>query len=125
MILFLKGIKIQKRYYKVKNIILYIDPNVVINSFNKKTKTYKDEKLYYDMDTKKMVQYTYEFDIMPSLESYYIYSFKDNNISSFFKLNNGINYLILQIEAMYNFILLMKYNNKEEINYNIDDFSLM
>ena len=104
---------------------MYIDPNVVINSFNKKTKTYKDEKLYYDMDTKKMVQYTYEFDIMPSLESYYIYSFKDNNISSFFKLNNGINYLILQIEAMYNFILLMKYNNKEEINYNIDDFSLM
>ena len=112
-------------YYKIKNIILYIDPNVVINSFNKRTKIYKDEKIYYDEDTKKMFQYTYEFDIIPSLESNYIYSFKDNSIISFFKLNNGINYLILQIEAMYNFILLMKYNNKEEIKYNIDDFSLM
>jgi hypothetical protein len=112
-------------YYKIKNIILYIDPNVVINSFNKRTKIYKDEKLYYDEDTKKRVRYKYEFDIIPSLESNYIYSFKENSIISFFKLNNGINYLILQIEAMYNFILLMKYNNKEEIKYNIDDFSLM
>lgn len=113
-------------YNKIKNIILYIEPNVIINSFNKRTKSYKDEKLYNDLiDTKKYYQYTYEFNIIPSLETNFIYVFKDNNIVSFFKLNNGINYLILQIEIMYNFILLMKYNNKEEIKYNINDFNLM
>ena len=37
-----------------------------------------------------------------------------------------MNYLILQIEIMYNFILLMKNNNNSnEIEYNKDDFALM
>ena len=115
-------------YNKIKNIILYVNPTVIINAFNKKTKIYKDEKVYNDSTEKKdkIIQYTYEFNTIPSLENDYIYTFKDNNIISFFKLNNGINYLILQIEIMYYFILLMKYNNKsEDNNYNKNDFDLM
>ena len=54
-----------------------------------------------------------------------IYPFKDNSIISFLKLNNGINFLILQIELIYNFVLLMKNNNSTEIKYNKDDFDLM
>ena len=92
-------------YNKIKNIILFIEPNVVINSFNKRTKIYKDEKIYYDTDTKKNCKYAYEFNTIPSLESNNIYTYKDNNIISFYKLSNGISYLILQIETMYNFIL--------------------
>ena len=37
-----------------------------------------------------------------------------------------MNYLILQIEIMYNFILLMKNNNNtNDVGYNNDDFDLM
>ena len=116
-------------YNKIKNIILYVNPSVVINAFNKKAKIYKDEKIYNEStDTKnKITQYEYEFNVTPSLDNDYIYAFKDYNIVSFFKLNNGLNYLILQIEVMYNFILLMKYNNSEDNNYNYNknDFDLM
>ena len=116
-------------YNKIKNIILYVNPSVVINAFNKKAKIYKDEKIYNEStDTKnKITQYEYEFNVIPSLDNDYIYAFKDYNIVSFFKLNNGLNYLILQIEVMYNFILLMKYNNSEDNNYNYNknDFDLM
>ena len=116
-------------YNKIKNIILYVNPSVVINAFNKKAKIYKDEKIYNEStDTKnKITQYEYEFNVTPSLDNDYIYAFKDYNIVSFFKLNNGLNYLILQIEVMYNFILLMKYNNFEDNNYNYNksDFDLM
>jgi len=116
-------------YNKIKNIILYVNPSVVRNAFNKKAKIYKDEKIYNEStDTKnKITQYEYEFNVIPSLDNDYIYAFKDYNIVSFFKLNNGLNYLILQIEVMYNFILLMKYNNSEDNNYNYNksDFDLM
>jgi hypothetical protein len=116
-------------YNKIKNIILYVNPSVIINAFNKKAKIYKDEKIYNEStDTKnKITQYEYEFNVTPSLDNDYIYAFKDYNIVSFFKLNNGLNYLILQIEVMYNFILLMKYNNSEDINYNYNKngFDLM
>ena len=116
-------------YNKIKNIILYVNPSVVINAFNKKAKIYKDEKIYNEStDTKnKIAQYEYEFNVIPSLDNDYIYAFKDYNIVSFFKLNNGLNYLILQIEVMYNFILLMKYKNFEDNNYNYNKngFDLM
>ena len=115
-------------YNKIKNFILYIDPNVIINSFNKKTKIFKEERAYNDSPEAKYkpILYTYEFTEIPNLENNFIYPFKDNNIISFLKLNNGMNYLILQIEIMYNFILLMKNNNNtNDVGYNNDDFDLM
>ena len=114
-------------YNNIKNIILYINPVVLINSFSKKSNKYKDEKIYKDaLDSKgKSYQYSYEFNAKPSLEKNFIYSFKDYDITSFFKMNNGMNYLILQIETMYNFILLMKYNDLCDYKYNKEDFELM
>ena len=117
-------------YNNIKNIILYINPNVIINSFSKKTKVYTDDKNYiYATDSKrKCYKYSYEFNVIPSLENNNINSSKDNNIISFFKLNNGINYLTLQLEALYNFILLlMKINNTNDNNnaFAQDDYKLM
>ena len=95
----------------ITNIILYINPYVVHGSFNKKLKIYKD---YNNYETKeknnKIIQYFYEFNIVPSLEQGMIFSFIDNNIISFFKLNNGINLIILEIELIYNYILLLNEN---------------
>ena len=111
----------------IKNIILYIDPNVIINSFDKKTKIFKEERAYDDSKEAKYkpILYTYEFSEIPNMDNNMIYPFKDNSIISFLKLNNGINFLILQIELIYNFVLLMKNNNSTEIKYNKDDFDLM
>jgi len=114
-------------YNNIKNIILYINPTVIINSFSKKIKVYKDDKNYIDVtDSKgKTYNYSYEFNVVPSLENNNIYSFKDYNIISFFKLNNGMNYLILQLETMYNFILLMKNKNSNDNTFTQDDYILM
>jgi hypothetical protein len=95
----------------IANIILYINPYVVHGSFNKKMKIYKD---YNNYETKeknnKIVQYSYEFNIVPSLDQGLIFTFIDNNIISFFKINNGINLIILEIELIFNYILLLNEN---------------
>jgi hypothetical protein len=100
----------------IANIILYINPYVVHGSFNRKMKIYKD---YNNYETKeknnKIVQYSYEFNIIPTLEQGLIFSFIDNNIISFLKINNGINLIILEIELIYNYILLLN-ENKDYIS---------
>ena len=96
----------------ITNVILYINPYVVQGSFNKKMKIYKDYNNYETKEkTNKIVQYSYEFNIVPSLDQGLIFSFIDNNIISFFKINNGINLIILEIELIYNYILLLNENN--------------
>ena len=104
-----KNVKILLK--NITNVILYINPYVVHGSFNKKLKKYKDYN-YYEIKemNNKIVQYSYEFNIVPSLEQGLIFSFIDNNIISFFKLNNGINLIILEIELIYNYILLLNEN---------------
>ena len=100
----------------ITNVILYINPYVVHGSFHRKMKIYKD---YNNYETKEknngVAQYSYEFNIVPSLEQGMIFSFIDNNIISFFKLNNGINLIILEIELIYNYILLLN-DNKNYIS---------
>ena len=108
----------------VNKIILYINPYVLISSFNKKSLSYKDYNLY-ENDIKKKINYFYEFNIIPSLEQGKIYPFRDYSIVTFFKINNGLNFIIMQIETLFNYILIL--NNKEQfikLPYkNIQDFS--
>ena len=89
----------------INNIVLYINPYVVISSFNKKLKIYKDYILYEDGKNTK--QYSYEFNIIPSLENGQVFTFKDYNIINYFKINNGLNFVILEFELIYNYILLL------------------
>ena len=97
---------------KLINImILYINPYIIVSSFNKKEKIYKDYNIY-ENDTNKNISYFYEFNTVPSLDQGKIYSFRDFSVVSFFKINNGLNFVILQIEILYNFILVL--NSKEE-----------
>jgi hypothetical protein len=92
-------------------MILYINPYIIVSSFNKKEKIYKDYNIY-ENETNKNIYYFYEFNTVPSLDQGKIYSFRDFSVFSFFKINNGLNFVILQIEILYNFILVL--NSKEE-----------
>ena len=95
----------------INNMILYINPYIIVSSFNKKEKIYKDYNIY-ENETNKNISYFYEFNTVPSLDQGKIYSFRDFSVVSFFKINNGLNFVILQIEILYNFILVL--NSKEE-----------
>ena len=94
----------------VNNIILYINPYVIINAFSKKLKIYKDYNFYEIKDEKNNKQYSYEFSVVPHLENGQIFAFKDNNIISFFRTNNGLNFILLGFEVLYNYILLINNN---------------
>jgi len=100
----------------ITNVILYINPYIVHESFNKKMKKFKDYNNYENREkNNKIIHYYYIFNIIPSLEQGVIFSFINNNIISFFKLNNGINLIILEIELIYNYILLLN-DNKNYIS---------
>ena len=103
--------KVTKLFNMMSNMILYINPYIIVSSFNKKITTFKDYNKYKN-ENKKEVNYLYEFNVIPSLEQGKIYAFRDFNIISFFKTNNGLNFIILQIETLFNYILLL--NNKKE-----------
>ena len=95
----------------ISNLILYINPYVVISSFIKKATIYKDYNYYEIPEKTSKLQYSYEFNIVPSLDNGLLFPFKDNNIISFFKINNGLNLIILEIELIYNYLLLLYNNN--------------
>ena len=93
----------------INDIVLYINPYVVISSFNKKLKIYKDSTLYED--DKNRIQYNYEFNVIPSLEDGQVFPFKDYNIINYLKINNGLNFVILEFELIYNYLVLLNDNN--------------
>jgi hypothetical protein len=99
----------------ITQIVLYINPYVVTSSFSRKIKIYKDANIYEINEGKNKVQYSYEFNVVPSLENGQIFAFKDNNLLSYLKINNGLNIIILEIETLYNYILLLN-NNKNYMN---------
>ena len=95
----------------VYKLILYINPYVVISSFIKRAIIYKDYNYYEIPEDNLKIQYSYEFNRVPSLDNGLLFPFKDNNIISFFKINNGLNFIILEIELIYNYLLLLHNNN--------------
>ena len=107
----IKQKKVKKIFNMVNNMILYINPYIVVSSFNKKATSYKDYNIYQNENIKN-INYFYEFNVIPSLDIGKIYAFRDYNIVSFFKTNNGLNFLIMQMEVLFNYILLIG-NNKE------------
>ena len=107
----IKQKKDKKIFNMVNNMILYINPYIIVSSFNKKATSYKDYNIYQNENIKN-INYFYEFNVIPSLDIGKIYAFRDFNIVSFFKTNNGLNFIILQIEVLFNYILLIG-NNTE------------
>ena len=97
----------------MNNMILYINPYIINSSFNKKSYSYKDYNTY-ENEYMKNINYFYKFNIIPSLEQGKIFSFRDYNLVSYLKINNGINLIILEIEALFNYILLL--NDKKEFS---------
>ena len=103
--------KVAKFLNMMSNMILYINPYIIVSTFNKKLTIFKDYNKYKN-ENKKEINYLYEFNVIPSLEQGKIYAFRDYNIVSFFKTNNGLNFIILQMETLFNYILLL--SNKKE-----------
>ena len=103
--------KVAKFFFIINNMILYINPYIIVSTFNKKSTIFKDYNKYKN-ENKKEINYLYEFNVIPSLEQGKIYAFRDYNIVSFFKTNNGLNFIILQMETLFNYILLL--SNKKE-----------
>ena len=103
--------KVTKFFNMMSNMILYINPYIIFSSFNKKATSFKDFNKYQN-ENKKEINYLYEFNVIPSLDHGKIYAFRDYNIISFFKTNNGLNFIILQVETLFNYILLL--SNKKE-----------
>ena len=97
----------------MNNMILYINPYIINSSFNKKSYSHKDYNTYENEYMKNII-YFYKFNIIPSLEQGKIFSFRDYNVVYYFKINNGINLIILEIEALFNYILLL--NDKKEFS---------
>ena len=110
----------------INKIIVYINPYIVLSSFNKKGKTFKDYTIY-EINEKIEKQYSYEFNVVPSLDKGQIFPFKDYNIIPYFKLNNGLNFIILAIETLYNYLILSINNSiyMEFININKENFIKM
>ena len=104
---------IKKILNYMNNMILYINPYIINSSFNKKSYSHKDYNTY-ENEYMKNINYFYKFNIIPSLEQGKIFSFRDYNLVSYFKINNGINLIILEIEALFNYILLL--NDKKEFS---------
>ena len=102
---------IGKIFDLINNMILYINPHIITSSFNKKALVFKDYNSYQN-EYKKNINYYYRFNDAPFLKQEKLFTFKDNHILSFLKTNNGINYISLQMEALFNYILLL-YNNKD------------
>ena len=96
---------------KIKNIILYINPDVLLFPL-RKGKIYKDFNYYeiQDINITQINQYYYELNIFPFFENGLIFPFTNIDIISFFKINNGLNFIILEIELFYNYIILLNYN---------------
>ena len=118
----------EERMKKILNyitqIVLYINPYVVTSTFSKKLKIYKDANIYEINEGKNKVQYSYEFNVVPTLDNGQIFAFKDNNLLSYLKINNGLIIITLEIETLYNYILLLNNNGNymNIVNDNKEEF---
>ena len=102
---------IKKIKNNLGNLILYINPDIVLNNINffeqKKFRDYQNYKSIFDVfvsDKKSQIIY-YEFMTKKNINNLV---FKENNIFQFFINNHGFNLIILIIESIYNYLLIVK-----------------
>jgi len=105
-----------------KNPILYINPDIILNNLylgKKKFRDYQRNKLFDNIKNKnfKNTDVYYEFRsnkvICNSVG-------KNNSLFNFLINNHGFNYIILNIECIYNYLLI-----QNELLISIDEFNLM
>jgi alpha-amylase/alpha-mannosidase (GH57 family) len=95
-----------------KNIILYINPDTILNGLVIGKTIYRDEPIYniFDSKTKQSdntntyYRFNYNQDISNIVQ-------KQNSLVSFIMNNHGLNYIILNIESIYNYLLVGNMNN--------------
>ena len=90
------------------NLILYINPNVILNNLNFKDKhKFHDYQFYNNRldeindDIKKKIYY--EFTTEEEISNLF---FIQNSFFDFFMKNNAFNFIILNIESIYNYLLV-------------------
>jgi hypothetical protein len=95
-----------------KNIILYINPDTILNGLVIGKTIYRDEPIYniFDSKTKQSdntntyYRFNYNQDISNIVQ-------KQNSLVSFIMNNHGLNFIILNIESIYNYLLVGNMNN--------------
>ena len=95
-----------------KNIILYINPDIILNGLIIGKTKYRDEQIYNIFDSNKKQS--------ENINTYYIFNYnqdisnivlKQNSLVSFIMNNHGLNYIILNIESIYNYLLVGNMDN--------------
>lgn len=110
------------------NLILYINPEVVLNHLNFKDKNkFRDYQIYnncFDFDeieTNNNSNIYYEFNNQENINNLVAI---ENNISKLFINNNSYNFLVFNIESIYNY-LLVSHNGNTDIDTNTNTFVIM
>ena len=101
------------------NLILYLNPEVILNNqnFNDKNK-FRDFQIYNNYFNRSNIYNNNIYYMIVSNGSYL--AFTENNIIRFFINNQGINFIILNVEIIYNYLLV-----SYDINSDNDTFLIV
>jgi hypothetical protein len=97
-------------------LLLYLNPDVVLNTIGYENKyKFRDSRKYLSHDNKEIIVYYY-FNTEDNID---IFPQKDNNIIVSLIANNGYNLIVLDIEYIYNYLLIVNKDNYNDINFTI------
>ena len=100
------------------NLILYINPSIILNNLNFKEK-YKFNDYQFYNNCLNEINYTnkqkiyYEFTTQEEISNLF---FIQNSFFDFFMKNKGFNFIILNIESIYNYILVSNDIDKQYLH---------
>jgi hypothetical protein len=98
-----------------KNLLLYINPDNILNNLNMGKEKFRDEQKYFDSNIKKSDNNRNIYYIVNSNLNISNYVHKSHTLVDFIINNHGLNYIILNIESIYNYLLI---KNKNDITMN-------
>ena len=110
------------------NVLLYINPEVVLNNLNfyeiNKFNDYQTDNKNESNNNKKKNQKNnisnnniyYSFNADNNISNYV---YKEENLLKFFINNHGFNYIILNIESIYNYLIILNDDKLEKIDFSI------
>ena len=106
------------------NALLYINPEVVLNKINfYEVNEFKDCQVYDSFfKESKDKKNSSNNNIYYSFNSSNInndYAYKEENLLKFFINNHGFNYIILNLEAIFNYLIILNDDKLKKIDFSI------
>ena len=97
-----------------KNIILYINPDNILNHLKIGKTKYRDEKIYNNFNSKQSDNINIYY-ILQNNKDIANYIHNNSTLVSCIMNNHGLNYFILNIECIYNYLMIQR---KDDIPVN-------